>query len=73
MTTLAELIAQRDALEQQIKAQQNAARTDAIKQIQSLMADFGLTADDLGKTKGSKASKLEGAKVAAKYSHPTTR
>jgi DNA-binding protein H-NS len=62
---LAELLAQKAALEQQIEQAQREQRADAIAQIKTLMAAHGLTAADLSaRAKGPARS---GAKVAAKY------
>ena len=44
---LAELIAQRDALESQIKQIQNQERKDRIEEIKTILARYGITADDL--------------------------
>ncbi|MDI4635535.1 H-NS histone family protein [Pelomonas sp. V22] len=65
MTVLKDLIAQRAALDAQIVAAQSGARADAIQQVRSLMAEHGLTVEDLtiGKSKGPKS----GSHVAAKY------
>ena len=63
MTTLAELIAQRDALNAQITQLQQQDRLDAIAKIRELMAQFGLTTEDVAG--GSK-------KVAPKYLDPVS-
>lgn len=71
MTTLAELIAQRDALNLEIETRQQAERTDAIAKIKSLMATFGITEADL--TGGNRTAKVKAtSKVAAKYRDPVT-
>lgn len=66
MSTLAELIAQRDALTQQIEERQHVERTEAIVHIKSLMASFGITEADLTGGKRTVNVKATG-KVAAKY------
>lgn len=66
MSTLAELIAQRDALTQQIEERQKAERTETIAHIKSLMASFGITEADL--TGGKRFANVKATgKVAAKY------
>jgi len=70
MATLAELIAQKDALEQQIKAARAAELKDAISQVQQIIAAHGLTIEDFfGKSKAERKSK---GTVAPKYKNPTT-
>jgi DNA-binding protein H-NS len=67
MSTLKELIAARAALDAEIAKTQDAERSAAISQVKALMADFGLTVDDLG-GRASKAARVVGGKsVAAKY------
>lgn len=72
MTTVAELIKQRDALEAQIDAARKAENADAIAKVKALVAEHGLTAQDIfgGAKRGAKA----GARgtVAPKYRDPAT-
>lgn len=73
MTTLAQLIEQRAALEAQIEAARKAEIADAVARVRALVAEYDLTADDVfggAKKRVSKASK--GGKVAAKYRDPAT-
>ena len=74
MTTLAELIAQRSALEEKIKAATESGRAEAIAKVRALMQENGLTLSDLGARAGSKAGSAAGKggtkpgkKVAVKY------
>lgn len=74
MTTLADLIAQRNALEEKIKATTKTERADAIAKVRALMQENGLTLADLGggaKDKGkaaaSKGKAKTGKKVPIKY------
>ena len=68
MTTLKELIAQKQALEKQIEEAGRAERSDAIAKVRALMADHGLTAADLSSAKNSqRGTQSKGSKVAAKY------
>jgi DNA-binding protein H-NS len=75
MSNLADLIAQKAALEQQIAAARREARAGAIAQIKSLMAEHGLTLADLGgKAPASTPVKAarKGGKVPPKYRDPAT-
>ena len=76
MANLADLIAQKAALEKQIAEARRAARSGAIAQIKSLMADHGLTLADLGgksPVPAAPASKSrKGRKVPAKFRDPAT-
>jgi len=77
MSTLQELLAQKEALDRRIKEATSKGRTEAIAQVKALMADHGLTVADLsrsaGKGKGARKSKTSpGAKVAAKYRNSST-
>lgn len=72
MTNLSDLIAQRAALEEQIKTLTHTQRTEALEQVRAMMREHGLTLADLrtdtrsaGKPKSS-----ETKKVAAKYRDP---
>jgi DNA-binding protein H-NS len=62
---LAELLAQKAALEKQIDQAQREQRTEAMAQIKALMTEHGLTLADLSNRAKSKSG--SGAKVAAKY------
>lgn len=72
MTTLAELIKQKEALEAQITITRQTELSDAISKVKALVAEHGLTQKDVfGGFKGSKKSK-GGGKVAAKYRDPSS-
>jgi DNA-binding protein H-NS len=67
MTTLAELIKQKEALEAQITNTRQSELADAIRKVKALVAEHGLTQKDVfGGLKGAKKSS-GGGKVAAKY------
>lgn len=67
MTSLQELLAQKEALEQQIAQLKKAERADALQNARSLVETFDLTVDELfGKQKSS------GKAVAVKYRNPET-
>ena len=73
MDNLSALIAQRAALEEQIKTLTETQRADAIEQITSMMREHGLTPSDF-RTGTRGASKLKSGdtkKVAAKYRDKT--
>lgn len=65
MSSLQELIAQREALNKQIEETQSRDRSAAINKVKSLMAEYGLTLADLGGR--AKGIPKEPSKVAAKY------
>jgi DNA-binding protein H-NS len=72
MTTLNELIKQREAIEAQIEAARKAENADAIAKVKALVAEHGLTAQDIfgGAKRGAKAGAR--AAVAPKYRDPAT-
>lgn len=75
--TLGELLAQKAALEQQIAEVQRAERHQAIAQVRALIAQFGLSAADIGFARpaslGTAAAPPRAPKkLAAKYRHPET-
>ena len=75
MTSYKELLKQREALEQQIGEARKRELSDAISQVRSLLAEFGLTAQDVfpsGRAAGKGRSSTAGTKVAPKYRNPAT-
>ena len=67
MTTLAELIKQKEVLEAQIANTRQSELADAISKVMALVAEHGLTQKDVfGSSKVAKKSSGRG-KVAAKY------
>ena len=68
--SLSDLLAQKEALERQIQAAQNAAKAGAIVQVRKLMAEHGLTAMDLTVKSATKGGTAGVKKVAAKYRDP---
>lgn len=72
MTTVAELIKQREALEAQIEAARKAENADAIAKVKALVAEHGLTAQDI--FGGTKRVAKAGARAAVppKYRDPAT-
>jgi len=76
MTSYKELLKQREALEQQISEARKRELSDAVSQARALVAEFGLTAQDVfpaGRAAGkSGRSSTAGTKVAPKYRNPAT-
>lgn len=71
MTTLADLIKQKEALEAQIAQTRQSEVNAAITKARSIVAEYGLTAQDVfGGKRGPKASAKN--PVAAKYRDPST-
>ncbi len=71
-TSLGDLIAQKDALDRQIREAQAAVKADAIARVRSLMAEHGLTAADLVAPSKAKQGIKAGSKVAPKYRDPAS-
>ena len=73
MTTVAELIKQKQALEAQIAEVQKAEKSNAIAQVKALISDFQLNEQDIfGSAKRARASNTKGGVVAPKYKDPMT-
>lgn len=66
MSTLQDLLAQREALDRQIQETQRAERQSAIDKVRTLMAEFGLTMEDLqgGRPSTTGKKKAEGGRKA---------
>ena len=73
MATLKELLAQKEAIEQQIEQTKKTERGAAVNKVRAMMAEYGLSVADLGGKSGAKG-KSGGAtgKVAAKYRNAST-
>jgi DNA-binding protein H-NS len=69
MSTLQDLIAQREALDKQIAETKKAARNDAIKRCMELVEAYGLKSEDI--FGGARKSRSTG-KVPPKYRDPAT-
>lgn len=73
MATLSELLAQKAAIEKQIIETQREEKSAAIAQVKTLMAQYGLSAADLGaRSTSAMPARNGGGKVAAKYRDPAT-
>lgn len=73
MTSLSELMAQKEAIEKRIADARKSERAAAIQKIKILMAEHGLTVADLsGKPAVAGRATRKGSKVPAKYRDPAT-
>ena len=75
MATLKDLLAQKEAIEQQIEQTKKQERGDAVGKVRALMAEYGLTIADLGGKAAPKAKAKAGGgtgKVPAKYRNAST-
>jgi DNA-binding protein H-NS len=73
MATVAELLAQKAAIEKQIADAQREEKSSAIAQVRALMAQHGLSLADLStRSVGSARGPKAGGKVAAKYRNAAT-
>ena len=72
MSTLQELMAQKEQLENLIKTQRQAELADAVTKVRTLIAEYGLTQDDIFRGQKSVKVKGETSKVAAKYRDPVS-
>ena len=70
--SIAELLAQKAAIEKQIADAQRGARSEAVAQVRALMAQYGLTLADIGGKGASAPRAATSKKVAAKYRDPAT-
>ncbi|MBS0315625.1 MAG: H-NS histone family protein [Proteobacteria bacterium] len=71
MATYKDLLKQREALDQQIKDARQREISDGLAQVKSLVAEFGLTAQDVFPSGRGRRAKPH-ATVAAKYRNPAT-
>ncbi|MFN3860745.1 MAG: H-NS family nucleoid-associated regulatory protein [Roseateles sp.] len=69
MSSLKELLAQRAALDEQIRLTKERERGEAIAKVKSLMSEYGLTVADLS-VRTPKQARV--SKVAAKYRNQAT-
>lgn len=71
--SLSELLAQKAELEKKIVERQRSERAEAIAQVRSLMAQYGLSAADIGKVQAPpRRAAQRGTKVAVKYRDDAT-
>jgi DNA-binding protein H-NS len=68
-----ELLAQREALEQAIAQARQNEIVSAVAKVRELVAEYGLTAQDIFPARGGKSAGAKAvSKVAAKYRDPAT-
>ncbi|QNP50612.1 H-NS histone family protein [Diaphorobacter aerolatus] len=68
-----DLLKQREDLEKRIGEARRQELSTAVTQVRNLVAEYGLTAQDVFPTgRGSRASATSGVKVAPKYRNPET-
>lgn len=67
-----ELMAQRDALEQQIQAARKAELDEAVSKVRSIVAEYSLTVEDIFAPARGQRKASAGHKVDAKYRNPAT-
>lgn len=76
MTSLKELLVQREALEKKIEALKASEMAEAISKVRALIDEYSLTADQVfppeSSSKTRKTRKTLSAKVAAKYRDPNS-
>ena len=74
MSSYKELLAQKAALEQKIAQARATEVASAVSAVKQLVADFGLTAEDVFSTSSKKSGvgAVKGSKVAVKYKNPET-
>jgi DNA-binding protein H-NS len=73
MTSLKELLSQKQALEAQIEITRNKERADAIAKVHALMSEYGLSLADLGTKRAPKTAAPKAAsKVPVKYRDSAT-
>ena len=72
MATLKELLAQKEAIEQQIEQTKKSERGAAVNKVRAMMAEYGLTVADLGGKSAGKSKPGGGGKVPAKYRNAST-
>jgi DNA-binding protein H-NS len=72
MTSLSELMAQKEALEKRIAETRRSERSEAVQKIKKLMAEYGLTPADLVSKAPLRGAPRKGKKVPAKYRDPAS-
>lgn len=72
MASYKELLQQRELLEQQILEARKQELAAAVNQVRTLVAEHGLTAEDVFPPARARVASSAGSKVAPKYRNPTT-
>ena len=72
MATYKELLAQREALDNQIDQARQGELADAVMRVRQLVEEYGLTQTDVFGSSRKGRAQQAGRKVAAKYRNPET-
>ena len=72
MTTYKELLQQREMLEKQINEARKTELAEAVNKVRSLVAEYGLSAEDVFPPAKAGRANSQGSKVAPKYRDPAT-
>lgn len=72
MATYKELLKQQEALTQQIQEARAKEIADAVAQVRALIADYGLTQQDVFRSGRKSGKSAAGTKVAPKYRDPAS-
>lgn len=72
MASLQELLAQKEALDREIEQTKKQERAEAVKKVQTLMSEYGLSASDIAVKNSPKPKGASGKKVAPKYRNAST-
>ena len=67
-----ELVAERDRIDAEVKAKQNALKTSVIEQIKTVVNTYDITTEELVEALGGLKSKRKGIKAKPKYKDPAT-
>lgn len=70
--SLNELLAKKAELDSKIEQLRKSARSEAIAQVKQIMADNGLTVEDITSGKARAVSSAKGGKIAPKYRNSET-
>jgi DNA-binding protein H-NS len=72
VASLQDLLAQKEALDREIEATKKQERGEAIRKVQTLMSEYGLTTADVSGRNPAKTKTAPARKVAAKYRDSAT-
>jgi len=72
MTSYKELLQQREQLEQKIQEARKSELSDAVAKVRALVAEYGLSVDDVFPPAKATRGAGQGGKVAPKYRNPET-
>lgn len=72
MSSYKELLQQRELLEQKISEARKSELSEAVAKVRALVAEYGLTAEDVFPPAKGHRGAAQGSKVAPKYRDPAT-